>query len=220
MAFLPIFLSSALLSALSISNLGLISSMVGFLHKQKDDIGTYQINWPGNTVQLVVEPQHLWVDQGHTSNGVAGYGFFLGLFGLYVAWRQRKRQGRAPSKTLLALFILQLLAVLFTLSALIFVFVVTNQTKGQHISESIARSNIAYPADKWTPETWFTAVLELPMDDHHHHDNIHSKVVNMRAWRWMLIPIFLTDILAFGFTTAELARQRKGTKQPEYSAEK
>lgn len=110
MAFLPIFLSSALLSALSISNLGLISSMVGFLHKQKDDIGTYQINWPGNTVQLVVEPQHLWVDQGHTSNGVAGYGFFLGLFGLYVAWRQRKRQGRVCLLVLRGGFLSDLLA--------------------------------------------------------------------------------------------------------------
>jgi hypothetical protein len=94
MAFLPIFASNALLSALSISNLGLISSMVGFLHDQKDHVGAYQVNWPGNTVQLKVEPKHLWVDQGHESNGVAGYGFFLGLFGLYVAWRQRRREGK------------------------------------------------------------------------------------------------------------------------------
>lgn len=90
--FWPIFLSNALLSALSIANLGMISSMVGFLHDQKDNVGTYQVNWPDNTVQLKVEPERLWVDQGHESNGVAGYGFFLGLFGLYVAWRQRRRQ--------------------------------------------------------------------------------------------------------------------------------
>lgn len=94
MASLSIFLSNALLSALSISNLGLISSMVGFLHDQKDHVGTYQVNWPGNTVQLKVEPEHLWTDQGHESNGVAGYGFFLGLFGLFVAWRQRRRDSK------------------------------------------------------------------------------------------------------------------------------
>ena len=91
MGFLTIFASNLVLSALSISNLGLISSMVGFLHDQKDNVHYYQIDWPDNTVQLGVEPKNLWVDQGHTSNGVAGYGFFLGLFGLYVAWRQRKR---------------------------------------------------------------------------------------------------------------------------------
>lgn len=86
---LKIALSSALLSAASISELGLISSMVGFLHDQKDNVHTYQINWEP-PVQLVVEPKHLWTDQGHTSNGVAGYGFFLGLFGLFVAWKVRR----------------------------------------------------------------------------------------------------------------------------------
>jgi hypothetical protein len=95
MAFLPLLLSNALLSALSISNLGLISSMVGFLLDQKHHVGTYKIEWPGNTVQLPVEPVHLWTDQGHESNGVAGYGFFLGLFGMYVAWRQTRRRNKA-----------------------------------------------------------------------------------------------------------------------------
>ncbi|KAF2263270.1 hypothetical protein CC78DRAFT_439804, partial [Lojkania enalia] len=186
----------------SISSLGLISSMVGFLHDQKDHVGSYQVNWPGRTVQLVVEPKHLWVDQGHESNGVAGYGFFLGLFGLYVAWRQRERQlsvrnptNQTPSKTLLALVILHFLAVLFTLSAIIVVFLVTNQTSGQFISRGIVRSYIPYPVNKWTPETWFKAVLDLPLADQHQRDKIDSNVTNMVAWRWMLIPIFLTDVL-------------------------
>jgi hypothetical protein len=96
-ASLKIAISSALLSAISISELGLISSMVGFLHDQKDNVHTYKINWTHNTVQLVVEPKHLWTDQGHTSNGVAGYGFFLGLFGLFVAWKARKGQGKVIS---------------------------------------------------------------------------------------------------------------------------
>ncbi|KAF2791594.1 hypothetical protein K505DRAFT_248581 [Melanomma pulvis-pyrius CBS 109.77] len=193
--------------------------MVGFLHHEKDHVGTYQVNW-STPVQLKVEPKHLWTDQGHTSNGVAGYGFFLGLFGLFVAWKQRRAQGKAPSKSLLALFILQLLAVLFTLSAIIFVFVVTNQTKGQSISEAIARSNVAYPADKWTPETWFKAVLDLPLADQHTHDTISSKVTNMVAWRWMLIPIFFADLIAFGCTTKEVLKQRKGASKAEYIVEK
>jgi hypothetical protein len=88
--FWPLFLSNLLLSALSIANLGLISSMVGFLHEQKDNVHSYEVAWPEGTVKLNVEPAHLWTDQGHASNGVAGYGFFLGLFGMYVAWRQRR----------------------------------------------------------------------------------------------------------------------------------
>jgi len=93
---LQIFLSNALLSALSIANLGMISSMVGFLHDQEDNVGAYQVNWPDQTVALNVVPEHLWTDHGHESNGVAGYGFFLGLFGLFVAWRQRKRKLVCP----------------------------------------------------------------------------------------------------------------------------
>jgi len=70
----------------------MISSMVGFLHDQEDNVGAYQVNWPDRTVALNVVPERLWTDHGHESNGVAGYGFFLGLFGLFVAWRQRKRK--------------------------------------------------------------------------------------------------------------------------------
>ncbi|KAF2677470.1 hypothetical protein K458DRAFT_378389 [Lentithecium fluviatile CBS 122367] len=220
MGFISICGSNVLLSALSIANLGLISSMVGFLHDQKDNVRSYQVNWPGGRIQLKVEPEHLWVDQGHTSNGVAGYGFLLGLFGLYVAWRQRKRQNHAPSKTLLALSILQFLAILFTLSALIFVFAITYRTDNQQILRSIARSDTAYPADKWTPETWFKAVLDLPLASQQQRDNISSKVTNMVAWRWMLVPIFVADVVAFGVSVVEVLRQRKGMDRLEFVMEK
>jgi hypothetical protein len=124
------------------------------------------------------------------------------------------------SKTLLSLFILQILAVLFTLSALIFVFVVTNQTNGQSISPDIAKSHVTYPADHWTPENWFKAVVDLPMASESQRDHINSNITNMVAWRWMLIPIFLADILALAFTTLEFLKQRKGGKQLNYSGEK
>jgi hypothetical protein len=88
--FWPLLISNFVLSALSIANLGLISSMVGFLLDQKHNVHSYRIDWPGTPFDLNVEPAHLWTDQGHTSNGVAGYGFFLGLFGMIVAWRVRK----------------------------------------------------------------------------------------------------------------------------------
>lgn len=55
---------------------------------------TYTVYWPYETVELAVLPEHLWTDHGHVSNGVAGYGFFLGLFGVLVAFRQRKRLGK------------------------------------------------------------------------------------------------------------------------------
>ncbi|KAF2820512.1 hypothetical protein CC86DRAFT_374220 [Ophiobolus disseminans] len=216
--FWPLFASNFVLSALSIANLGLISSMVAFLLGQKHKVHSYRVDWPGAAFDLNVEPAHLWVDHGHTSNGVAGYGFFLGLFGMIVAWRVRK--SARPSKLITALLILQILAVIFTLSALVFVFAVTNQTKDQHIRAPIAANNQGknYPEFKWTPETWFKAVLDLPLADASRHDEIESKVTNMVAWRWMLIPILFADVIAFGVTTAAWRRQRRGSTTRANSA--
>jgi hypothetical protein len=86
----PLFASSALLCALSIATFGLISSMVAWLLDQKHQVHIYYVNWPGNPTQINVEPKKLWTDQGHASNGVAVYGFFLGVFGMLTAWRMAR----------------------------------------------------------------------------------------------------------------------------------
>lgn len=94
--FWPFLVSNAVLSALSITNLGLISSMVAWLLEQKHNVHNFVIDWPGLQFDLNVEPKNLWVDQGHESNGVAGYGFFLGIFGMITAWRYRKAARVCP----------------------------------------------------------------------------------------------------------------------------
>lgn len=73
--------------------------MVGWLLEQKHHVHSFEIDWPANTAQLNVLPKNILVDQGHESNGVAGYGFFLGIFGMITAWRLRKagRVCRIPS---------------------------------------------------------------------------------------------------------------------------
>lgn len=205
----PLFVSQFVLSALSITNLGLISSMVGFLHQQKAGVKTYIVNWPSNHIEIKTLPAHIWLDQGHTSNGVAGYGFFLGLLGMFIAFKYQK--GKSTSTPLLILTILLALATLFTLSALIFTFVVTNQTKGQSIMSSLARAGENYAASKWTPETWYKAVLDIPLVDESLKTTFKSKIRNMEAWRWLLIPIFLTDIAALALSTIALIGARKET---------
>jgi hypothetical protein len=236
--FWPLFLSNFVLSVLSIANLGLISSMVGFLHDQKDNVHSYEVAWQEGVVRLNVEPARLWTDQGHTSNGVAGYGFFLGLFGMYVAWRQRRQTKVCSphtdrmsddadvtqhiSKSLTALLVLLFLAVLFTLSALIFVFVVTQRTRNQAITQAIAEANqdINYPVLEWTPETWFKAVLDTPLADSNQHDEIAAKVFNMTVWRWMLVPILVVDVVAWIVAALAVSKQRSGALQPEFILEK
>jgi hypothetical protein len=101
---------------------------------------------------------------------------------------------------------------LFTLSAFILVFIVTYQTTGQHIREPVASNTIGinYPEFHWTPETWFKAVLDLPLADEAKRNDIHDKVTNMVAWRWMLLPLFLMDVVAFGIATMAWLKQRRG----------
>jgi len=105
------------------------------------------------------------------------------------------------------------LATLLTLSALIWVFVVTNQTSHQRIYrrivDTLPQSRIPYQALKWTPETWFEAVLDVPMARSNQRNDIVKNVQIMAAWRWMLIPILLVDVVAFGVSMVEVVRQRK-----------
>jgi hypothetical protein len=118
--------------------------------------------------------------------------------------------------------ILQLLAILFTTSAIVFVFIVTHQTTGQHIRAPIAANNQGkpYAEFKWTPETWFKAVLELPLAEQGQRDQINSKITSMVAWRWMLLPILITNVIAFGVTTLAWLKQRKRTTTRTSSIEK
>lgn len=108
---------------------------------------------------------------------------------------------------------------MFTIAALAFVFTVAHDTKGQTIQSAIAKAGVKYPTHKWTPVTWYKAVLKLPLADDSVRSNIKSHVTNIEAWEYMLIPIFLTDLLALGIAVMAMMKQRKG--QPsEISTEK
>ncbi|KAF1840168.1 uncharacterized protein K460DRAFT_421161 [Cucurbitaria berberidis CBS 394.84] len=215
----PLFASNAILSALSIITLALISSTVAWLLEQKHNVHSYEIAWPATSFQLNVLPKNVWGDQGYESNGAAGYGFLVGIFGMITAWRLR-RAGR-PLKSLTVLLVLQIGAILFTLSAFIFVFIVTYKTMGQYIREPIAANNVGtdYAEYKWTPETWMKAVLDLPLADQGKRDQINTRVTNMVAWRWMLLPLFIVDCLAFSVTVAAWLRLRKCTTTRSSSAD-
>jgi predicted PurR-regulated permease PerM len=137
------------------------------------------------------------------------YGFFLGVFGMVTAWRMTKT-GRAR-KSLSTLAVLLVLGTMFSLSAFIFVFVVTYQTTGQHIREPIALNSVGinYSHERWTPETWFQAILDLPLADGAQHAQIKSRVRGMVTWRWILLPLFLVYMVALYFTAVAWLRQRR-----------
>lgn len=88
MAF-PLAIPYVLLFLFAGVQLGLVSAMVGFLHIQKTEVRTYEIVEPGSdatttmtTFLLHALPANLIGDQGHTTNGAAGYGLVLSIVGL------------------------------------------------------------------------------------------------------------------------------------------
>jgi hypothetical protein len=106
--------------------------------------------------------------------------------------------------------VLSSIGTIFCLSAFIFVFVVTYQTSGQHISEPIVSNTVGinYPYHYWTPETWFKAVLNLPLADGAQHAEMKTRVGCMVAWRWMLLPLLLVYITTFCATAMTWWRRR------------
>jgi len=71
-----------------------------------------------------------------------------------------------------------------------------------------------YPDRKWTPETWFTALLrdvplggELPIMEHTKRV-IRQQLRLMRAWRWNLITLFVLGFILVVLLAADILRGR------------
>jgi hypothetical protein len=86
----------AILFAFAITELGLVSSMVAFLHIQKTDVGQYSVLFPpystndnSDTFILDALPPNLWLDQGHTTNGAAGWAFAVSVAGIAAVLSMR-----------------------------------------------------------------------------------------------------------------------------------
>ncbi len=80
------------------------------------------------------------------------------------------------------------------MTALIYTFVETSKTSGQVIDLAVAEANLPpapYPNDRWTPENWYSAVLDLPLMSEDQRLVISYNLGLMRAWRWNLVPLFL-----------------------------
>src|SRR5277367_2680205 len=86
-----------LLSCLGVVELGLVSSIVSYIHLQGPQvwqISSAQYNFPLDRI-----PAHLHLNAGHVSNAAAGLGFFLGLLGIYIAFREHRHVRTLRSNT-------------------------------------------------------------------------------------------------------------------------
>jgi hypothetical protein len=101
---------------------------------------------------------------------------------------------------------------LLTFGALIYVFAVTSTTNGQSIDLSVASANpdpTPYPLDSWTPETWYSAVLQLTLAAQDDRDTIGRYLHIMQAWRWNLIPMFVLGFILMDLVLLEIIRVRR-----------
>lgn len=102
-----------------------------------------------------------------------------------------------------ALLPLHILTHLVSLTALTLVFTLTYRTTTTHSIRAPIAANTQgtnYSEYTWTLESWAKAVLDLPLGDQGTRDDIESRVKGMVAWRWMLVPIFVVEIIACGTT--------------------
>lgn len=93
---LPLFVALPTLMADGLIEVGLVGSMVGFLHDRAGKFFT--IDAPSGSFDLHGKPKGLLVDQGHTSNGAAGTAVVLvGILGFLTLWYERRRARKVPS---------------------------------------------------------------------------------------------------------------------------
>lgn len=203
-----------------------ISSMVYWLHYRAGK--AFEVNYNGGTFSLHGKPVGLLANQGHTSNGAAGTAFVLiGLGGILALWL-RSRAARNPGSGLGKFgkfwchfwLVMTVPSVLLALAAVIYTFILTVSHSGQTINLALASglhnepypNYVAYPLELWTPENWFTAVLELPLAKKSEVSDIQLHLAVMKGWRWNLIPLLVFGLAVCVLAFADAAGRRKEAK--------
>ncbi|KAK5110517.1 hypothetical protein LTR62_005709 [Meristemomyces frigidus] len=216
-------LSLILLMLTAALEMALLSSMVYWLHYTAG--GQFDTVYNNTVFSLHGKPVGLLVNQGHTSNGAAGTAFVaVGLGSVLAFWlRGRARQGRQAGLAVgfyYTWLTLVVLSALLAISALVYTFVLTSHHANQNINLGLASTlnnqpyplEVAYPLLTWTPENWFTAVLELPLLSTQDRRSIHSHLLVMKAWRWNLIPLVVFGVVFAGLAIADAVKWRRERK--------
>lgn len=194
--FWILFPPCLLLSCLGVVELGLVSSIVSYIHLQGPQV--WQISSEQYHFPLDRIPAHLHLDAGHVSNAAAGLGFFLGLLGMYIAFRERRHQSQkaafgTPTPIFAIFTTFAILEFLLAMAALIYSFVYDHTTASNTISLVRASQEVGqhYTEHNWAPATWFTAVLALPLASQSDRNVITNHIHVMKASKWMLVPIYI-----------------------------
>ncbi|KID88974.1 40S ribosomal protein s10-like protein [Metarhizium guizhouense ARSEF 977] len=200
----------------SIIELAFVTNMVSWLHGTAS--ATFSITSNGTIFDLIGVPRNLLVDQGHSSNGAAGTAFVIvGLGGVLALWLQGRsmHRGQKLSNLIYRTWLLfTVLATVFTLATLAYVFAVTNSHKGQVIDVDLAATLVdtRYPRDKWTPQGWFGAVLRLDLASAGERRDAIQHLRIMHGWQYNLIPMFLLQLILTVLAVVDATEVRKWRK--------
>lgn len=206
-----LYILLGLLMVVSIIELSLVSSTVGFLHGTAS--GFFGIDWNGSILELNGTPKNFLLDQGHTTNAAAGTAFILvGCGGILALWL---RAGSNPSRATLAFYYLWLVVNIFalclTFGAFVYVFVVTTRHQGQTIQPPVIATldGAHYNIGTWTPQNWFSAVLKLDLSSTSERSTISLNLRLMRGWQYTLIPFFLIQLMETGMALYDATLRRR-----------
>ncbi|KAM5344140.1 hypothetical protein ACJ41O_012677 [Fusarium nematophilum] len=208
-----LYVALGLLMIVSIVELSFISVTVGWLHDTAS--GNFAFRYRGSIEEFAATPKNFILDQGHTSNGAAGTAFVLiGTGGFLILSLLSLPR---PNKLVLGLYhlwlVVNVLSLLLTLAALIYVFVVTNNHKGQTIDPSVAARlspGEHYYLDTWTPQNWFSAVLKLDLVGLR--GDIANRLRIMRGWQYNLIPFFIVHLTETSLAICDALQRRREPK--------
>ena len=203
-----LLITMALLMVDGIIELAFISSMVSWIHRRAG--GDFIVNYNGSEFPLHGKPAGETADHGHTSNGAAGTAFIViglgGFLALFLRHRQLRRSRTLHGFTKFLYYfwlVMTVLSAMLAVAALVFTFVITYEHMGQTIDLELASSldnrpypnYVAYPEQTWTPENWFSAVLDLELAFGHDRSDIALHLTLMKGWRWNLIPLSVLGIV-------------------------
>ncbi|UKZ76143.1 hypothetical protein TrVFT333_003839 [Trichoderma virens FT-333] len=220
--FLALAIAMGVLLVDAVIELAFITSMVTWLHHTASG-HKYIINFNGSTFGLYGKPANLLLNQGHTANAAAGTAIVLVCLGGTLILFLRSRPNIFGQKFTSFLYgawlIFIILAFLLTLAALIYVFAVTNAHEGQIIDLQIAstNSNIKYPVDTWTPQNWYSAMLNLDFADASQRSNVAFNLRLMRGWQYNLIAMFVIQLAVTVLAVLEFLDRRKKRSSAKYS---
>lgn len=212
--FLALSIAMGMLLVDAVIELAFITSMVTWLHHTAS--GTrYIINFNGSTFELYGKPENLLLNQGHTSNAAAGTAIVVVcLGGALILWLRSRPKilGQKFTSFLYGAWLtIVILSFMLTLAALIYVFSVTNAHEGQTIYLQIAliNGNQKYPVDTWTPQNWYSAMLNLDLADESQRSNVALNLRLMRGWQYNLIAMFVIQLAVTVLAVLEFLERRK-----------